>query len=160
MKKIRAWMLLALLFIIGASCNKSTSQPLPEAEEEEQKGAGRTPAHILASFALVWQDEFEGTSLDLDKWNYRAEGTLRNHASVSRGTISLDGKGNLIIRVTKDEKGNYFVGQTGTEGLYQTRYGYFECRARMNKQMGPHVAFWLQSNTMGIETDNTSENGA
>jgi len=160
MKKIRNGMLAILVFIVGVSCNDSESQPLPKDEGAEPKETGGTPAHILESFELVWQDEFEGTALDLDKWNYRAEGSLRNHAMVSRQTISLDGKGNLVIEATKDGEGNYFVGQTGTDGLYQTRYGYFECRARMNKQLGPHVAFWLQSNTMGVETDNPRDNGA
>ncbi|WP_353331320.1 glycoside hydrolase family 16 protein [Bacteroides sedimenti] len=108
-----------------------------------------TPAHILSNYHLAWSDEFDGSSVDLSKWNYRAENTVRNYATVSRNTISMDGKGNVSLKVTKDNSGKYFVGQLGTQGIYETTYGYFECRAKMNAQIGPHVAFWLQSAEMG-----------
>jgi beta-glucanase (GH16 family) len=118
-----------------------------------------TPAHILKDFNMVWNDEFEGTTLDLTKWMYRADGTVRNLATASKETISLDGKGNLVMKVTKDASGTYHVGQVATDGLYQAKYGYFECRAKMNESLGPHVAFWLQCNTMGIETNDPAKNG-
>ena len=107
------------------------------------------PAHIKANYVLVWNDEFDGASLDLTKWNYRAEGSVRHYATVSRHTIYLNGSGQLVILTDKDSDGNYFIGQVGTQGLFDPTYGYFECRAMMNKSLGPHVAFWLQSPTYG-----------
>lgn len=108
-------------------------------------GSRFTPRHILKNYTVVWNDDFDGTTLDSTKWNYRAEGTVRYYATVDRSTISLDGKGHLLILVTKDENGNYFVGQVSTQGIFETRFGYFECRSRMNRSIGPHVSFWLQS---------------
>lgn len=118
-----------------------------------------TPAHVLNNFKMVWNDEFDGTTLDLTKWMYRADGTVRKLATASKETISVDGKGNLVMKVTKDANGTYYVGQVATDGLFQAKYGYFECRAKMNESLGPHVAFWLQSNTMGIETNDPGNNG-
>gem|GEM_PF-614718 len=109
----------------------------------------QTPAHILSGYELIWQDEFDGTQIDPGKWNFRAEGTVRALATVSRRTIKLDGRGQVAISVIKDDDGKYYVGQLGTQGLFETTYGYLECRARMNSQVGPHVAFWLQSPDMG-----------
>ncbi|RQP12286.1 MAG: glycoside hydrolase family 16 protein, partial [Parapedobacter sp.] len=75
-------------------------------------------------------------------------------------TISLDGNGNLVIRVTK-EGNKYYVGQVTTDGHFNPKYGYFECRAKMNKYIGPHIAFWLQSPTMGNQPyNNPAVNGA
>ena len=111
------------------------------------------PASIRSKYRLVWNDEFEGESLDLSKWNYRAEGTVRKYGVVSRNAISLDGKGNVLLKVTKDDAGKYYIGQLGTQGIFETTYGYFECRCEMNKQLGPHVAFWLQSADFGKTGD-------
>jgi beta-glucanase (GH16 family) len=98
---------------------------------------------------LVWNDEFDGTAVNTSKWNYRAEGTVRNYGIVDRRTIALDGKGNVEIKVLKDEKtGKYYIGELGTDGIYSQTYGYFECRAKMNRSLGAHVSFWLQSRDM------------
>src|SRR5699024_237720 len=118
------------------------------------------PEELAQKFELVWHDEFEGDSIDRKKWNYRAEGDTRNFADVSRKTISMNGEGKVSIAVTEDEEGNYQVGQLGTEGLFETTYGYFETRAKMNKELGPHIAFWLQSPTMTKTDDNPKDNGS
>lgn len=121
----------------------------------EQAGAEPDflPGHIKENYSLVWNDEFDGTTVDMAKWNYRAEGSVRNHATVNRRTIHVDGQGHVVIQVIKDDNGKYFVGQLGTDGIFNTKFGYFECRAMMNKGIGPHVAFWLQSGTMGVVGD-------
>ena len=49
------------------------------------------------TWKMVWNDEFDGKTLDLDKWIYWAEGKRRN-GWWSRDAVSLDGKGNLVIK--------------------------------------------------------------
>jgi len=145
--RVNMKLLLALFLLVPAtlwSCNKSDEQsPQPDKTVESV-----LPAHLEDTYQMVWNDEFDGTTVDLSKWNYRAEGTVRNYGTVSRQTISLDGKGHVSLKVTKDSNGKYYIGELGTQGIYEPTYGYFECRAKMNLQMGPHVAFWLQSPTM------------
>lgn len=116
---------------------------------------------LLVNYDLAWNDEFNGTVMDASKWSYRANGTVRNYATVDGArTISLDGNGNMVIKVTK-EGGTYYVGQASTDGHYNARYGYYECRARMNKYIGPHIAFWLQSPSVGnTPYNNPAVNGA
>lgn len=140
-----------LLFFSISSCSCKENQ------DEQAKIQGKVnsilPEHLRDTYQMVWNDEFNGTTVDLSKWNFRAEGTVRNYGTVSRQTISLDGKGNVSIKVTKDATGKYYIGELGTQGIFETTYGYFECRALMNKQYGPHVAFWLQSPTVGMVGD-------
>ncbi len=124
--------------------------PEQELRFEEWQPLNATPEHVLSGFDLVWNDEFNGTALDLSKWNYRAENTVRGFGTVSRNSIQLNGSGQLLINITKGLDGTYYIGQVGTQGLFETRYGYFECRAKMHNSLGPHVAFWLQSPWYGI----------
>lgn len=151
-------LILFLFTSVICSCKKKNAGPA-ETVELPVKTVSPTPEHILNNYSVVWNDEFEGTNLDLTKWNYRADGTIRKLATVSKENVKLDGNGNLAIRITKDANGTYYVGQAGTDGLYKTKYGYFECRVKLNTSIGPHVAFWLQSNTMGIENNDPQTNG-
>lgn len=111
------------------------------------------PTEVREDYKLVWQDEFDGTALDTKKWRVRGEGNTRKLGVVSGKTISLDGKGHCVIRVLREPDGKYLIGQIGTQGIFEPTYGYFECRAKMNRSIGPHVAFWLQSPTLGKSGD-------
>lgn len=121
------------------------------------------PMHVsdfLSTLNPVFTEDFNGTSIDMTKWGYRALNSVRGYATVSDRTISLDGNGNFVIQVIKDPDGKYYVGQLSTDGKYLQRYGYFETRAKMNSSVGPHIAFWLQSNTMGNAANDPYNVGA
>ncbi len=119
-----------------------------------------TPEHVLQQYKLVWKDDFDGPSLDLTKWNYRFNGAIRQYAVVSSKTVTTDGKGNLVIATVKDKDGKYYVGQAGTQGIFETKFGYFECRAKVNKTIGPHTAFWLQTPDINNTGDDPKKYGA
>jgi len=164
-KKGWTYVFFGILLVFLLACGKKSIESkinvekTPDQGDEKENVIEKSLDEILKDYKLIWQDEFEGAFLDKSKWKYRAEGSVRQYATVSSRTISLDGNGNLVITVEKEE-GKYYVGQVCTDGLFQSKYGYYECRAKMNKSIGPHVAFWLQSNTMGNENDNPAENGA
>ena len=107
---------------------------------QEKKQVGKIP---VKGYELAWSDEFSGNSLDRTKWNYRATGK-RGDAFNSRNAVCLDGKGNLVIEI-KLKGDSVLTGMISTENLFETRYGYFECRAKLTKINGVWPAFWLQS---------------
>lgn len=146
------------LIIMFSFCKKGSGAD-PEDKKEEQKESSGTPEYVIKDYKMVWNDEFNGTTLDLTKWNYRQDGVVRKLGTVNKETISLDGKGNVLITVFRDNKGIYNIGQISTEGLYATRYGYFECRVKLQKSLGPHTAFWLQSPTYGRTAGNPDKDG-
>ena len=118
----------------------------------------KVPSHLSVDYCLVWNDEFDGDTIDSLKWDYRYPGTTRGYGVVAPENTYVDGDGHLVIEVTK--KGDeYKIGQVGTHNTYSTQFGYFECRAKMNSELGPHVAFWLQAPTMGKEDNNPQVNG-
>lgn len=99
-----------------------------------------TPEEL--GYRLAWADEFDGTKLDATKWAIRGEGK-RGLGRVSREAISV-GDGCLTLKAFEKD-GEILVGMVGTDGLYMTRYGFFECRAQLQRGGGIWAAFWMQS---------------
>jgi len=112
----------------------------------------------VKGYELVWSDEFEGKSLNFEKWNYRGLGPRRDAINV-RDTVSLDGKGYLVL-TTKRVGREYHTAMIGTQGKFETTFGYFECRVRLQTQIGHWSAFWLQSPTYGKPVGNPNKAGA
>ncbi len=106
---------------------------------------------------LIWSDEFDGTSLDLSKWEYRQLGPRRDAVNVEEA-VSLDGKGHLLI-TTRKVGDAYQTGMIGTQGRFERAFGYFECRVKLQTQEGHWSAFWLQSPLMGEKAYDPAKDG-
>jgi beta-glucanase (GH16 family) len=98
-------------------------------------------------YKLVWADEFDGDGLDLAKWEYRGLGKRRKAINVKEA-VQLDGQGHLRLTTSKVGE-EYRTGMIGTQGKFETVFGYFECRVKFQSQPGHWSAFWLQTPTMG-----------
>ena len=105
---------------------------------------------------LVWQDEFNGTQVDLNKWEFEINAWgggnnelqyyITNNASVHDGCLFIEGR-----------RENY-AGQEGTREFTSSRmrtknrgdwkYGRFEMRAKLPTGRGFWPAFWT------LPTDN------
>jgi len=109
-------------------------------------------------YTLYWNDEFNGHTLDASKWNHRGLGK-RDEAYISKDAVTLDGKGCLVIEVSKRQD-SIFTGMIGTENIFTTRYGYFECRASLTSTPGTFPSFWLQSPQINMVNGGPSVNGA
>lgn len=93
-------------------------------------------------YRLVWADEFEGSELDAGKWAIRAEGP-RALGRVSREAIEV--KDGFLTLKAFEKDGEILVGMVGTQDTYMARYGWFECRAQLQRGGGIWAAFWMQS---------------
>ncbi len=110
-----------------------------------------------ASYELVWSDEFDGTELDRTNWDYRGLGKRRNAINVT-DTVSLDGQGHLVL-TTRRAGDAIHTAMIATQGKFETAYGYFECRVKMQRSHGHWSAFWLQSPTLGKTIGDTKTSG-
>ncbi|MEN1681746.1 MAG: glycoside hydrolase family 16 protein, partial [Planctomycetota bacterium] len=117
-------------------------------------------AELPAGFELVWNDEFNGDALDTTKWRVRQANRPRAHTVIDPGCVGFDGRGNLVLTTRWDpESETYRIGQIGTSGIYEARYGYFESRIKFQQHDGHHGAFWIQSNHLTDELDNHMVSG-
>lgn len=103
-----------------------------------------------SGYVLDWSDEFDGSSLDTNKWNQRLPGP-RNDAINTESAISVT-NGTLTI-TTYTEGGTNFTGMIGTENLYMPLYGYLEARINFNDSPGGWSAFWMTAPTMTMLGD-------
>jgi len=109
--------------------------------------SAHTQALPVKGYKLVWSDEFDGETLDLNKWIYRGLGPRRDAVNVKE-TVSPDGNGHLVL-TTKHAGDKYHTAMIATQGKYEPTFGYFECRVKFQTQIGHWSAFWLQSPTLG-----------
>ena len=121
-------------------------------------GQAKKDSIPVRGYVMIWHDEFTGQKLDLAKWNYRGLGK-RDQAFISSEAVSLDGSGHLVIEVSK-RSDSIFTGMIGTENLFSSCYGYFECRAKLSTTPGTFPAFWLQSPRISVEEGGIDANGA
>jgi len=99
-----------------------------------------------ASWKLVWSEEFEGKSLNLDNWKIK-EGKKRPLGDglpdiyLTKENIYLDGQGNAVIKYSFDNKGDIQRAECQSKKLWL--YGYYEARVKFSKEPGWWAAFWL-----------------
>ncbi len=93
-------------------------------------------------YELYWHDEFDGNGLDTTKWAVRAIGPRASGYIVPEAVEVNDG----FLKIhTYIENDSIKTGAVGTQGKFETTYGYFECRAQLQKSTGNWSAFWIQS---------------
>ncbi len=99
-----------------------------------------TPAEM--GYELVWEDQFNGDALDPKKWKVRGVGP-RALGFVSPEAVKVEDGYLKLSAVKKDDR--ILLGAVGTQDRFMTRYGFFECRAKLQQSPGVWGAFWIQS---------------
>jgi beta-glucanase (GH16 family) len=93
-------------------------------------------------YELAWEDQFNGDAIDTNKWEVRGVGP-RALGFVSPEAVKVE-NGYLKLSAFKKD-GRILLGAVGTQNHFMTKYGFFECRAQLQKSPGVWAAFWIQS---------------
>ena len=111
----------------------------------------------LEGYSLVFEDNFDGTELDTDIWEFRANGARRGGFNAPSQVEVRDG--NLVITAEYLTDGAYGEGWYAGMIKLKERYckGYFEIRCIANKGRGFWSAYWLQAD--GSYTASISKGG-
>jgi len=98
------------------------------------------------TWKLVWQDEFEGETIDKTKWDspsYERRGHLWRAENAT-----LNKTGQLVMETSK--VGERFASPClRTMGKYEKKYGLFITRCKLPKSIGHWSAFWLYNGSVG-----------
>jgi beta-glucanase (GH16 family) len=99
------------------------------------------------AWKLIWQDEFDGSTLDESKWNRLGDSKRRDGFWVKEDAY-LSGKGTLLLRTRKD--GDRFTcGAVNTQKKFEHAFGYHVARCKMPQQPGHWPAFWMMCSGVG-----------
>ena len=112
----------------------------------------------LDGYTLVWQEEFDGTELNANDWNYEfGDGTefdlpagwgndeLQIYTSNSENvSLGIDGDVNVLkITAREDGNGGYTSSRITTEDKISVRYGKIVARIKLPESQGIWPAFWI-----------------
>lgn len=157
-----------------------TLADLPVACRAVETVPGEAPSLLPEGRALrlVWHDEFAGDALDASKWGYRTNFWGRPahwFATPSDNAVEVR-DGLLRLKLVRRPDGQFVSPQLQTGELmwdipheaapkgfwplgrrerpkFLKKYGYFECRARLQQLPGWWSAFWMQSESQGVTLD-------
>jgi len=108
-----------------------------------------TPEWERSGWTLIWQDEFEGSALDPEKWVAEIGGHGWGNNEYQFYTdrpenVRLE-KGNLVIEARKEFfiRRHYMSGRIKTQGLFSFTYGRVEARMKLPYGQGIWPAFWM-----------------
>src|SRR5678809_640506 len=127
-------------------CKKSTEQGT------NNPSSNPSPPADTLNYSLVWSDEFDGSSIDADTWNFETGGSgWGNHEQEyyqeSNATIE---NGNLVITGKKESVGSnkYTSARMTTRGKKEFLYGRIEARIKIPVGQGFWPAFWMMGSNI------------
>lgn len=130
--KILALMMMGILVVSPCFAQRKPQNPMSQTRYTPEK----------LGYELFWEDSFDGDKLDPDKWDVRGVGP-RAVGYVSADAVNVEDGFLKLSAFVKDDK--IHISAVGTQNKFMTKYGYFECRAQLQKSAGVWAAFWIQS---------------
>ena len=148
----RAFLFFGVLFFIGCSsdddcCSDTDTNATPPPQAEELTAADRE--------GLVWNDEFDQSTLDTSKWNFQTgDGTAEGIPGWGNGeeqtytnrtqNLQLE-NGFLKITARKEslQGKSYTSARINTQDKFSFQYGRIVVRAKLPKIAGTWPAVWM-----------------
>jgi len=130
-------------FCIISSCGKSNNNPLPNfVPVTDTTTTSTTPP----TYTLVWSDEFNGTSVDPNNWNFETGNlNVNNEKEYYQAQNATVANGNLVITAKNESVGGwpYTSARMNTANKITAKYGRIEARIKMPMGAGLWPAFWM-----------------
>lgn len=146
MKKYLLLFLSAGLFACGSG---DGSEETPSETGLVIPTTGNTSPTSYPNMTLVWQDEFDGATLNQNDWTYEIGngtngwGNFELQYYTDQNTSIVDG--NLVIEAKRESQGGYDFTSSRiiTEGKQNFQYGRIDIRAALPEGQGLWPALWM-----------------
>jgi beta-glucanase (GH16 family) len=145
-----------IMLISSVACSMvmptPTATPLPT--DTPMPTPTPTPEWMREGWNLVWQDEFDGDTLDLTKWKPEIGGHGWGNNELEYYTNRPENarleNGQLIIEARQEDYlgRKYTSARLKTEGLGEWQYGRVEARLKIPRGQGIWPAFWMLGNNI------------
>ncbi|RPI01081.1 MAG: glycoside hydrolase family 16 protein, partial [Ignavibacteriae bacterium] len=129
--------------MVCGGCKKGTTSP------SENGSTPQDSIPQLPGWKLVWNDEFNGTAVDMTKWEYEVNGNGGGNNELqyytARDSNSFVKNGVLTIQALKESYQNkqYTSARMRTREKGDWKYGRFEIRAKLPYGQGLWPAIWM-----------------
>jgi len=103
------------------------------------------PAQSKKGYSLVWEDNFNGKTLDTTAWNNETAkpGWVNNELQRYTNGENIElAKGKLLL-TAKKENGEYTSARVNTQSKRTFTYGLFEIKAKLPVGVGTWPALWM-----------------
>lgn len=110
---------------------------------------GYTTPDSYAGFTLVWRDEFNGPSINLNDWTHElgnsgwGNNELQNYTSSSNNSYISDGKLVIEAREENSNGSSYSSARMVTQDKQEFQFGRIDIRARLPEGQGIWPALWM-----------------
>jgi beta-glucanase (GH16 family) len=114
-------------------------------------------------YELVWNDEFDGDSIDRSNWTYDIGGWGWGNGEAQYYTDRPENarvqNGLLVIEADSEQfEGSYYTSaRLLTQGLREFQYGYIEARIKVPDGVGTWPAFWMLGANFGRDTEDPDD---
>ncbi len=100
---------------------------------------------LIDNRILVWHDEFDGNTLNLDNWNYELGVVRHNEPQYYRRENVIVKDGNLILKAKREDfkDRSWTSGSIHTNNKAEFRNGRFEAKMKLSSNTSSFPAFWL-----------------
>lgn len=121
------------------------------------------PIEALEGYELVWNDEFDGDSIDRSNWTYDIGGWGWGNGEAQYYTDRPENarveNGLLVIEADFEqfEESYYTSARLLTQGLREFQYGYIEARIKVPEGVGTWPAFWMLGADFGRENEDPND---
>ena len=144
MRKSAVFVLLLSMLLCLSSCAVRNSGQ----DSSGESGDGYDLVFQGVKYKLTFEDEFEGDTQDVSKWEYCPDTWDRGDFYWSDDAARVE-NGNLILSVLPKDGTEYYCGGIRSRGLFEQAYGCFEITCVLPAYPGVCNAFWLMCDAMG-----------
>ncbi len=108
------------------------------------------PQQPVQDWVMVWNDEFDGASIDLTKWTHEVDCSgggnqeLQCYTDSAENSFVADGMLNIVAKTAPEgSQKPYTSARLNTKDHMDWKYGRFEMRAKLPSGQGSWPAFWM-----------------
>lgn len=137
-------------FMAGLLAAAMVVTGIPVATLDTAEAKSKTEKLSYKGYTKVWEDNFDGNSLNMKDWNVETHEPGWVNAELQEYTESgnikvSDGKLTIIPKRTKNADGTYSYtsGRINTQNKHDFKYGIMEARMKFPKGQGYLPAFWM-----------------